>query len=81
MVLLAAIIAVSQAVVLPGGGLLAAPAYGAYPGLGYPAVAKVSNCILSSLFVSQLFNLLRILYCRVKLNSNGFLQCACSMRY
>lgn len=45
MVLLAAIIAVSQAVVIPGAGVVAAPAYGAYPGLhaglGYPAVAKV----------------------------------------
>lgn len=46
MVLLAAIIAVSQAVVIPGAGIVAAPAYhgygypGAYPG-AYPAVAKV----------------------------------------
>lgn len=49
-----AIIAVSQAVVIPGAGIVAPglahpaayggypAAYGGYPGLGYPAIAKVA---------------------------------------
>jgi len=39
LVLLAAIIAVSQAVVIPGAGIVAAPGYPAY---GYPGIAKVA---------------------------------------
>lgn len=71
LVLLAAIIAVSQAVVIPGAGVVAAPAYhglGGYPGYGYPGIAKVCQFFfillikLKGQFYLRIFFLMKFSY-------------------